>query len=180
MSRSGPVRLAVLALVAGCGSAPPPQPRAGGGDAFGPLEVGADYRSFRRLTDKPFNSLDHGSRWVDVYVNELGAEAYLSESDAIPVGTIIVKESWLDAGGAPSDVPGPLYVMEKRAPGYAPDHDDWWYAIHWEQPPADEAAKFGGPIYWRGTSRKVAYCWGCHDNYARGLGGLVPSSLLPR
>src|ERR1043166_3124972 len=54
-------------------------------DAYAPLEVGADYLRYRKLTDKPFQSLDHGNRWVDVYVNEIGAAAYLSGAP-IPVG----------------------------------------------------------------------------------------------
>jgi len=197
------MRLALLILVClcalGCGGAAPrpggPGERAagasGGSDAagaarqaageetFGPLEVGASYETFRRVTTDPFRSLDHGNRWVHVYVNELGAEAYLSGGD-IPIGTIVVKTSVQSVDGRPSDVPGPIFVMEKRAPGYAPEHDDWWYAIHWASPPPEEARKLGGPIYWRGRSPRVAYCWRCHDDYANSLGGLVPSSLLPR
>ena len=148
-------------------------------ERFGPLEVGADYLGYRKVTDAPFRSLDHGNRWVDVYVNERGAAAYLSGAP-VPVGTIVVKTSWLDAGGKPGPVAGPLFVMEKRAPGYAPARDDWYYAIRWEQPPPAEAARFGGPFYWRGGSPRVAYCWECHDLYDRRLGGLTPSSLLPR
>ena len=148
-------------------------------DAFGPLEVGADYASYRRLTDQPFRSLVHGNRWVHVYVNELGAEAYLDGGD-IPIGTIVVKTSVQNVEGQPSDIEGPIFVMEKRAKGYAPEHGDWWYAIHWASPPPEEAARFGGPIYWRGSSPRVAYCWKCHDDYANSLGGLTPSSLLPR
>ena len=188
------VPLALLALVA-CGSntgsgTKPPGPAgdpmmkatgiAGGSeDAFGPLEVGADYATYKKLTDKPFKSLDHGNRWVDVYVNAVGLDAYLAGSD-IPVGAIVVKTSVQAVDGKPSDIEGPIFVMQKRAKGYAPEHDDWWYAIHWANPPAAEAKKFGGPVYWRGRSPRANYCWKCHDDYANSLGGLVPSSVLPR
>jgi hypothetical protein len=148
-------------------------------EIFGPLEVGADYARYRRLTDRPFRSLVHGNRFVHVYVNEVGAAAYLAGSE-IPVGTVIVKTSVENVGGAPSAIAGPIFVMQKRAPGYDPAHGDWWYAMHWANPPPDQAQRFGGPIYWRGRSPRVAYCWKCHDDYAHGLGGLVPSSLLPR
>lgn len=148
-------------------------------EAFGPLEVGADYASYKKLTKRPFLSLDHGNRFVDVYVNDVGAAAY-EDTVPIPVGTVVVKTSWENANGSPSDVPGPIFVMEKRAPGYAPDHDDWWYAIHWANPPAADAKKFGGPIYWRGKSARVEYCTDCHDAYERSLGGLIPSSILKR
>ena len=144
---------------------------------FGELESGAGYASFTKLTDKPFLSLDHGDRWVDVYINSIGAAAYDSNA-AIPVGTIVVKTSVNDDGGAPGSIAGPIYVMEKRAKGYAPDEDDWWYAIHWAKPPPEE--KMGGPIYWRGRSPKVDYCADCHNDYERSLGGLIPSSILKR
>lgn len=182
-------RLAVVAVAAcgtaGCGGSDHPVVTAGPGArsadeaAFGPLEVGANYRSFRKVSAEPFLSLDHGNRWVEVWVNEVGAQAYVDETE-IPVGTIVVKTSWVTVNKRRTDVAGPIFVMEKRAPGYAPEHGDWWFAIHWANPPAADARKYGGPVYWRGRSHKVDYCWECHDNYDRGLGGLVPSSLLPR
>lgn len=189
-ARRGAVGLALLLALGACGGAPatpapPPDRSAGSGaaatgeDTFGPLEVGADYETYRRLTPEPFQSRDHGNRWVHVYVNAIGAEAYLAASD-IPVGTIVVKTSVENVDDKPSSIPGPIFVMEKRARGYAPEHDDWWYAIHWASPPPEAAAKFGGPVYWRGRSPKVAYCWGCHDDYTNSLGGLVSSTLLPR
>ena len=165
-----------ISLIACGGPQAPTQPR-DPESVFATLDVGADYASYTKLTEKPFLSLDHGNRWVDVYVNSIGAAAYDS-SAAIPVGTIVVKTSMLDSGGAPGTVPGPIYVMEKRPPGYAPDDDDWWYAIHWATP--DEPKKFGGPIYWRGKSPRVDYCANCHNDYDRSLGGLIPSSVLKR
>lgn len=180
MSRSARVRWIVLVSAACSGGS---QSRQGETlareDAFGPLEIGADFASYRKVTEQPFRSLVHGNRWVDVFVNELGADAYLGDAD-IPVGAVIVKQSWQNDDGRISEVAGPIYVMAKREPGYAPDHDDWYYAIHWAAPPAEDARELGGPIYWRGHSPRVAYCWRCHDNYLRSLGGLVPSSLLPR
>jgi len=186
----------VVVGLAACGGAPPapapasqppaspaPAVRAAASDdpesTFGPLEVGRDYLSYQKVTDKPFQSLDHGNRWVDVYVNAIGARAYLSGAP-MPVGSIVVKTSWQNEDGQPSTVEGPIFVREKRAPGYAPAHDDWYFAIHWADPPPAERAKFGGPVYWRGNSPRAAYCWECHDLYDRRLGGLTPSSQLPR
>jgi hypothetical protein len=174
------IRLALLALVA-CGAPAatpaPPTPAAEG--RYARLDVGADYATYRRLTTAPFLSAVHGDRWVHVYVNEVGADAYLLGTP-IPVGTIIVKESWEGRDGRASSVPGPIFVMEKRAAGYDADHEDWWYAIHWAEPTPAQRAKLGGPIYWRGKSPKVAYCYDCHDSYDRGLGGLVPTGVLMR
>ncbi|MDQ3367706.1 MAG: cytochrome P460 family protein [Myxococcota bacterium] len=182
--------LPLLAIIGACGGGPATTTAptsagtesGGAGDPearFGPLEVGADYASYTRLTDKPFLSLDHGNRWVEVYVNEVGRAAY-EDAAEIPVGTVLVKTSWLDDDGTPSAIAGPIFVMQKRAPGYAPEHGDWWYAIHWANPPATSARASGGPIYWRGRSQRAAYCYDCHDSYDRSLGGLIPSSILKR
>jgi hypothetical protein len=128
---------------------------------FGPLEVGADWASYTKVNTAAFPSPTHGGRMVDVYVNPVGLEAYLGGDTAeIPVGTVIVKTSMEKSGAA-----GPVFVMEKRA-------DDWWYAIHWADPPEKWAKKLGGPIYWRTPSPRAEYCSDCHDGYERGLGGV--------
>lgn len=136
---------------------------------FGPLEVGADWASYVKFNTSPVVSETHGGRLVDTYVNAVGAAAYLDEEAELPVGAVIVKTS-AERDGAP----GPIFVMEKRAPGFDPEHGDWAYAIHWAAPPPAWAKKLGGPVYWRSPSPRVGYCVECHDNYDRNLGG-VPS-----
>jgi hypothetical protein len=172
------VRALFLLFVLGCGGAAKVDDApAGDPDSrFGPLEVGADFASYRKLTPEPFLSRVHGNRWVEVWVSEAGADAYLDGGE-IPLGTVIMKSSWEDQGGQPG-APGPYFVMRKEAPGYAPEHEDWYYAIHWAKPAGKQAGQ--APFYWRGRSAKVAYCYDCHDSYDRGLGGLTPSSLLMR
>ncbi|WP_428267501.1 cytochrome P460 family protein [Haliangium sp.] len=135
---------------------------------FGPLGVGADWKSYYKANSQPVLSGDHGRRFVDTWVNEIGREAYLDpdEEAEIPVGTIVVKTSWERDGDQPSDTAGPIFVMEKRDPGYDPDNGDWYYAIHWENAPE----RFGGPFYWQSPSPKVEYCYKCHNGYDRGLG----------
>jgi hypothetical protein len=161
------MRCTALVVLVGCGASPPSsKPAADPESVFAPLEVGADYATYTKLTDKPFLSLDHGNRYVDVYVNAIGLAAYESQAP-IPTGTVVVKVAH----------DGPIYVMEKRAAGSAPDRDDWWYAIWWATP---DDAKYGGPIYWRGKSKRVDYCVACHADYDRSLGGLIPSSVLKR
>jgi hypothetical protein len=171
------MRVSLLMFAVACSGAPSTKTKSNDPESdFGALEVGADYDTYTRLTSKPFLSLDHGNRWVHVYVNDVGYDAYNS-SAAIPVGTIVVKTSFADRNGAPSDIEGPIYVMEKREPGYAPEDGDWWYAIRWAKPDDPE---LGGPIYWRGKSPRVDYCADCHNSYDRALGGLIPSSILKR
>jgi hypothetical protein len=169
------MRILLLVLVA-CGAAPRAHEDAE--SRYGPLEVGADYATYRKVSAQPFLSRAHGDRWVEVYVTAEAADAYLSGDD-MPAGAVVVKTSWLDEGGAPSRVAGPIFVMRKEPAGTDPAREDWWYAIHWAAPVGEYAE--GGPIYWRGHSKKAEYCWlKCHDNYDRGLGGLTPSSLVPR
>jgi hypothetical protein len=134
---------------------------------FGPLEVGADWFSYQQLSSASFPSPTHGGRMVDVWVNGIGVDAYVTEGEEIPVGTIVVKTSTEKNGRT-----GPTFVMEKREPGFNPEQGDWWYAIHWAEPAEGWTKKGGGPIYWRTPSAKVGYCFDCHDSFDRQLGGI--------
>ena len=138
--------------------------------SFGPLDVGADWSSYVKMNTSPVQSEPHGGRLVDTWVNATGAAVYLDDDAEIPVGTIVVKTS-TDVSGAA----GPLFVMEKRAAGFDPDHGDWYYAMHWAEPPPSWQKKLGGPVYWRTPSKKVGYCSDCHDGFDRSLGGVPPA-----
>jgi hypothetical protein len=137
------------------------------GGEFGPLEVGRDWQTYVKMNTSPVTSETHGGRLVDTYVNRIGAAAYLDESAEIPIGTVLVKTSV-----EPDGSPGPLFIMEKKPPGFAPEQGDWYYAIHWADPSPAWKKKLGGPIYWRTPSKRAAYCWECHENYDRSLGGV--------
>ena len=142
-------------------------------EGYAPLEVGADYASWTKVNTEAFRSPTHGKRMVDVYVNDVGLEAYKSEDGEMPVGSILVKTSWEnDADGNPSQSPGPIFVMHKREAGFDPDNEDWWYALHWEQVAPKFQGAMGTQAYWRSPSKKVDYCWECHSNYDRHLGGV--------
>ena len=140
------------------------------GQDYGPLEVGADYQSYTKVSTEPFESPTHGRRFVEIYVNDVGLAAYQGDA-ALPVGSVIVKTSWERDGDEPSEVAGPIFVMEKRAAGFDPERNDWYYALHWAKVPDRWAKKMGAnQIYWRSPSSKVRYCADCHDNYDRELG----------
>ena len=141
--------------------------------AFADLEVGADWKSYTKVNTVPYVAQTHGGRFVDVYVNSIGLEAYKNEDAELPVGTIIVKTSKEPNGDIPSEVDGPIFVMEKRAAGFDSEHEDWWYALHWANPPQKWQTRVGKQAYWRSPSTKVNYCWQCHENYNRNL-GMVP------
>ncbi len=136
-----------------------------------PLQVGGDYLSYTKLTPEPFLSTVHGGRLVNVYVTPSAAQAYLSGTE-MPVNAVVVKDSFVNVNGQPG-LAGPLFVMQKRAPGYAPEHGDWYYGLYWVQPN-------GKVLVAQGKQAGVVYCIKCHDSYDRQLGGLVPTSKLMR
>lgn len=142
-----------------------------GASVYAPLDVGSEWQSYTKLNSAAFPSETHGGRMVDVYVNAIGLDAYKSGS-AMPVGSIVVKPSHQTDG-----TEGPLFVMEKRAAGFNSDHGDWYFAIHWADPPGKWKQMLGGPVYWRTPSPKADYCADCHDGYDDhdSLGG-VPES----
>jgi hypothetical protein len=99
----------------------------------------------------------------------------------LPVGSIVVKESFEDGGGHPDlNQPGPVFVMERRADGYAADRGNYWYAIQWAHPTGSHARLANGqalpPIYWRGRSPRVQYCEDCHNAFDNRMGG-VPTDV---
>ncbi len=144
------------------------------GDAeYGELEVGADWKTYTKVNTQQYIAETHGGRFVDVYVNSVGLEAYKNEDAELPVGSIIVKTSKERDGDKASSVDGPIFVMEKRQKGYDAEHDDWWYGFHWAKVPKKWQSRLGKQAYWRSPSKKVNYCWECHENYNRNL-GMVP------
>ncbi len=136
-----------------------------------PLQVGGDYLHYTKLTPEPFLSAVHGNRLVNVYVTPSAAQAYLSGGE-MPINAIVVKDSFENVNGQPGPA-GPIFVMQKRAPGYAPEHGDWYYGLYWAQPNGKILAA-------QGKDPGVGYCINCHDSYNRQLGGLVPTSQLMR
>jgi len=137
--------------------------------AYGPLEVGAGFERWTKVTKFPHPSPTHGKRWAEIYVNDVGLAAYTSEAD-FPVGTVLVKQTFESDGDKPSTVKGPVFIMEKKPAGTNADREDWYFAIHWAEPTQKFTKRFGGPFYWRSPSNKVDYCWKCHQNYDREVG----------
>lgn len=177
--------LAVAACGGGSGASSSPtsggggaQPAADPGSVYAPLDVGANYASWTKLSSQPFLSKTHGGRFVEVYVNDVGLEAFKSDDGAFPVGSIVVKTSWETRDGKPTTTAGPVFIMEKKPAGFDPDNEDWWFGLHWESVPPEWQKRMGGAtqVYWRSPSPKAKYCGDCHQNYGRGIGG-VPAEL---
>ncbi len=144
---------------------------AGGGAAAAPATLAPhawdDYASWHLMSTEKWISKTHGGRFVEVYVNDTGFEAYKNEDAQLPVGTIIVKPSFANEGGK-AGAAGPIFVMEKKPAGFNPDGEDWAYEFVWSSPTGKWANK--GPIDWSSPSHDVNYCSDCHENYDRELG----------
>lgn len=128
------------------------------------------WQSYNKVSKDKWISPTHGKRFVEIYVNDVGVEAYKA-NQAMPVGSIVVKPSWENEGGQPG-ADGPLFVMVKKEPGYAPDNGDWFYAFEWAQPTGKWKDK--GPIKWKSPSNSVEYCLDCHDTEGDHQLGGVP------
>jgi len=159
------IALSSLLVVAACGGPPAKTDQASEGP---PRWSG--WKEFHKVTTSPWISKTHGKRFVEIYVNDIGLAAYQDEEAELPVGSMVVKQSWENQGGQPGPE-GPLFIMEKQEAGYAPDHGDWFYGFEWDAPSEDWQKKLGKPpIIWQSPSKRVDYCWDCHDSYERQLG----------
>ena len=85
------------------------------------------YAGWARYNSAPYRSAQHGERFVNNYANDLARAYRLYEiSGPMPVGAILVKDSF--AVTQKGDVfSGPLFVMEKMAPGFKASSGDWRY-----------------------------------------------------
>lgn len=91
--------------------------------AAGLLEV-QGYQQWQRYNTAPYLSSTPGNHYLNNYVNEQAAAHYQQDSGVpMPVGSIIAKDSFsvIRTGGI---VLGPLFVMEKMAPGFDPGRGD--------------------------------------------------------
>jgi hypothetical protein len=86
--------------------------------------------------------------FVNIYVDDLAKETYLSASGAtFPVCARIVKTHLENAN---SDNITAITVMVKMPPGYDPDNHDWWWGMYDKD---GRVAQMSG---------RVAVCIACH------------------
>ncbi|MEZ5931478.1 MAG: hypothetical protein R3F54_05930 [Alphaproteobacteria bacterium] len=92
-----------------------------------PAAVG--YRRWRRFNSAPYPSATHGSRYVNNYANGLaGAYGSAGLTEPMPEGAVLAKDSF-SVTTAGTVFPGPLFLMEKMAPGFDPEARDWRYSM---------------------------------------------------
>ena len=114
-----------------------------------------DYQRWRRFNQAPYTSATHGSRYVSNYGNRLAQSYGRPDADLpLPEGAVLAKDSF--AVTADGDVfLGPLFLMEKMAPGFDPEARDWRYSMI--MPDGSFFGMTGGD-----NAAKVQFCITCH------------------
>jgi hypothetical protein len=112
------------------------------------------YYTWRRYNQTPYLSATHGDRYINNYANAQ-AKSYGRKGEApMPAGAVLAKDSFTVT--AQGDVfTGPLFLMEKMAPGFAPEGRDWRYTMI-----MPDGSLFG-TTNGEGSER-VAFCVSCH------------------
>ena len=112
------------------------------------------YYTWRRYNRSPYLSATHGDRYINNYASPV-AKSYGQKGESpMPAGTVLAKDSFTVT--APGDVfTGPLFLMEKMAPGFAPEARDWRYTMI-----MPDGSLFG-TTNGEGSER-MAFCVSCH------------------
>ena len=83
--------------------------------------VALSYQTWKRYNKTPYRSSNYGERFVNNYANDTAAGYGKFENlDPLPAGSIIIKDSFAVTRTG-SVMTGPLFMMEKINPGFAPD-----------------------------------------------------------
>lgn len=97
----------------------------------------------------------HANCFINIFMNDVAAEAFRTHANAYPVGSVVVKEKHAGSHRSPGighmvrDQLNGVGGMVKRPAGFDPEHGDWEY-FYFEQPSKIE-------------SGRIASCVGCHS-----------------
>jgi uncharacterized membrane protein len=137
-------------------------------DAASPADLlnslGNFHETLVKMNVRPWNSRTHGHRWVNTYVSKEAVEDY-KNSDPLPVGSLVIKESFEDENNQPSSTPGPLYVMEKGALTDSPRTKGWLYALRWDHPVSNNPEKIKDAVQWLPGDAHLNSCFKCHSHF---------------
>jgi uncharacterized membrane protein len=126
--------------------------------------LGNFHETLVKMNSHPWNSRAHGHRWVNTYVSKEAVEAY-KNSNPLPVGSWVVKESFEDENNQPSGTLGPLYVMKKGAKNDSPRSNGWHFALKWDKPTANNTEKIKDAVRWLPGDAHLASCLKCHTHF---------------
>ena len=113
------------------------------------------YRRWKRYNTAPYLSSTHGRRFVNNYANA-AASAYgkYEQAGTLPKGAILAKDSIMVTADG-SIAAGPMFIMEKMAPGFNYVSGDWRYTMI-----MPDGSFFG--VTKGENSERVGFCIGCH------------------
>ena len=116
--------------------------------------VATQFYKWRRYNRAPYLSATHGDRYINNYANAK-SNAYGREgAGPMPEGAVLAKDSFTVTRRG--DVfTGPLFLMEKMAPGFSADIRDWRYTMI-----MPDGSVFG-TTNGQGSER-VEFCATCH------------------
>jgi hypothetical protein len=126
--------------------------------------LGNFHETLVKMNVRPWNSRAHGHRWVNTYVSKGAVDAY-KNSNPLPIGSWVVKESFEDENNQPSGTPGPLYVMKKRALTDSPKTRGWLFAMRWDKPAANNPEKIKEAVKWLPGDSHLNSCLKCHSHF---------------
>ena len=113
-----------------------------------------NYRRWRAFSSSPYPSETHGGRFVSNYGNALAGAYGDGQGASLPEGAVLAKDSF--SVNADGDVfPGPLFIMEKMAPGFSSEARDWRYTMI--MPDGSYFGVTGGV-----DANRVEFCITCH------------------
>ncbi len=116
-----------------------------------------EFRGWPLVSTSPFVSATHGSMMINHFVNPVAAEIYTKwegmAGQRFPEGSILAKESYRITSSGEIR-PGPLFMMEKSAPGASPETDDWIYSRVFTD---GRVQRTLGP-----ESARMMFCHDCH------------------
>ena len=119
------------------------------------LPGAADYRTWRRYNKTPYRSATHGERYVNNYGNMAGKPyGRFEEAGTMRVGTVLAKDSFAVTNRG-DFFPGPLFLMEKMAPGFNAETRDWRDSMI-----MPDGSLFG--VTGSEGSKRVEFCVTCH------------------
>ena len=114
-----------------------------------------NYMNWKRYNSAPYESTQHGDRYLNNYANKK-AQAYglYEKSGYMKVGSVLAKDSFtvLKSG---EKYAGPLFLMEKMPKGFRPEFGDWKYVMY--LPDGSLIGETNGE-----GSENVEYCGACH------------------
>ncbi len=114
------------------------------------------YQRWQRFNTAPYTSATHGSRYVNNYGNGLARGFGRPGTDLpLPEGAVLAKDSFAVTDDGDVFL-GPLFLMEKMAPGFKPEARDWRYSMI--MPDGSFFGMTGGD-----NEAKVQFCITCHE-----------------